>query len=183
MLRFLNTINRYGIVAIVLHWFMALLLIFLIILGLYMVALPEVGFNRKKIALILLHKDIGMIALALALLRFVWRLGNIVPMLPPTIPMWQKIAARTVHLAFYGFMIALPVSGWMMSSAAGIPATILGVFTLPNLVSSNMNKVPMYIEIHKWLGYGLIATIGLHISAAMLHHFVYKDDTLRRMLP
>jgi cytochrome b561 len=182
MRQLLNTINRYGIVAIVFHWFMALLLSVLIILGLYMVALPDVGFNRKKIVLILLHKDLGMVALALALLRFVWRLGNIVPMLPRNIPMWQKISARTVHLAFYGFMIALPVSGWVMSSAAGIPVTILGVFTLPNLGSTNLYKVPIYIEIHKWLGYGLIVTIGLHISAAMLHHFVYKDDTLRRML-
>lgn len=182
MTQILNTNDRYGIIASLLHWFMALLIVVIIGLGLYMVELPDVGFNLQKIKLIFLHKELGMLALAFVLLRFVWRLGNVIPLLPLTVPVWQRVAARIVHLAFYGFMVALPVSGWMMSSAAGIPVTFLGVFTLPDLVSPNMNEVPMYIAIHKWVGYGLIATIGLHISAAMLHHFVYKDDTLRRML-
>lgn len=181
--RVLNTKNRYGIVSIIIHWLMALFLIMLIILGLYMVALPDVGFDVSKIKLIFWHKELGMIALALVILRFIWRLGNIVPLLPPSIPAWQKIAARTVHFSFYGFMFALPISGWMMSSVAGFPMTFLGIIPLPNLVQPNIYDVQMYINIHKWLAYGLIVTISIHISAALLHHFYYKDDTLRRMLP
>jgi cytochrome b561 len=161
---------------------MATIIIALIILGLYMVALPDAGFNLQKITLILWHKEIGMIALALAALRLMWRLGNIVPRLSPQTPGWQKIAARVVHLSFYGFMFALPISGWLMSLAGGFPVTLFRIIPLPNLIQPNINELQMYIAIHKWLAYGLMLTIGLHISAALFHHFVYKDDTLRRML-
>ncbi len=105
------------------------------------------------------------------------------PNLPPHVPKWQKFAARCVHLAFYGFMFALPLSGWLMSSAAGIPVTFFGLFILPDLISTNIYKMELLIEIHKWLAHGLIVTIFGHIGAALFHHFVYKDDTLRRMLP
>ena len=178
-----NTKQRYGVVAIFFHWFMAILIIGLVILGLYMVELPDVGFNIQKIMLIVLHKELGMVVLALVLMRLIWRLCNVVPRLPSQIPSWQKLAARSVHLAFYGFMIAMPVSGWLMSSAAGIPVTFLGLFVLPDLVSPNIYRMELFIEIHNWLGYGLIATIVIHVSAGLMHHFIYKDDTLRKILP
>jgi cytochrome b561 len=183
MTRLANTDQRYGAVAIVLHWLMAALILALVALGLYMVTLPDVGFDTKKITLILYHKQLGILALALVAMRLGWRFSNPIPRLVEQLPEWQKVAARFVHLCFYGLMFALPITGWVMSSAAGIPVSLLGGFTLPDLVSENDYLFQLFIEIHKWLGYALIPFLCIHIGAALRHHFVLKDDTLRKMLP
>jgi cytochrome b561 len=178
-----NSASRYGAVSIAFHWLMALLLTALVVLGLYMTALPDVGFNTWKIRLILYHKELGMAALVLVALRFLWRLANALPRLVEALPDWQKVLARFVHLCFYGLMFALPLSGWLMSSAAGIPVSMLGSFTLPDLVEYDDRLFQTLIEVHKWLGYALIVCMIAHIGAATRHHFFLKDDTLRKMLP
>ncbi|CAM2172626.1 superoxide oxidase [Paraburkholderia sacchari] len=178
-----NTEDRYGIVAIALHWSMALLVIGLAALGLYMVTLPDVGFNTRKITLILLHKQFGMLALALFALRLGWRVTQVLPKLVEHLPEWQMIAARFVHLCFYGLMFALPMTGWLMSSAAGIPASFLGLFMLPDFIHRNDDMFALFISIHKWLAFALILLLAVHMGAALRHHLVFKDDTLRRMLP
>jgi cytochrome b561 len=94
----------------------------------------------------------------------------------------EKIAARSVHYTFYVLMFALPVSGWIITSAAGLPASFFGLFVLPTLVAPNEETRILFQEIHRWVGYGLIAIIVLHVSAALKHHFINKDDILRRML-
>lgn len=172
-----NTENSYGIVAILLHWFMAILLIGLLALGLYMVSLP---ISLEKLKLYGWHKEYGLLALWLIILRLGWRIANITPHL--ALPKWEKIAARSVHWAFYFFMFALPLTGWLITSAAGLPPSFFGLFTLPDLVAPNEEQRLLFQEIHEWLGYGLIATILLHTSAALKHHFINKDDILRRML-
>jgi cytochrome b561 len=183
MAQLTNSDQRYGAVAIVLHWIIALLVTVLIMLGLYMVGLPNVGFNTWKIRVVLSHKELGVLALVLMALRLAWRAGNTLPRLVQSLPDWQKVAARFVHLCFYGLMLALPLSGWLMSSAAGIPVSFLGVFNLPDLVPHNDRLFQTFIEIHKWLGYGLILCMLTHVGAALRHHFVLRDDTLRKMLP
>ena len=80
-------------------------------------------------------------------------------------------------------MLALPVTGWLMSSAAGIPVSFFGLFTLPDLLPHNEYLFQRFIDIHKWLGYVLIFFIFVHVGAALRHHFVFKDDTLRKILP
>jgi cytochrome b561 len=183
MKRLVNTRESYGAAAIALHWAMAALLITLIVVGLYMAALPDVGFDTKKIILILCHKEVGILALTLAALRLVWRLGNALPSLVETLPDWQKVAARFVHLCFYALMFALPITGWLMSSAAGIPVSFLGLFPLPDLISYDEHVFRSLIEIHKWLGYALVIFILAHIGAALEHRFGLKDATLKKMLP
>jgi cytochrome b561 len=178
-----NTQDRYGTAAVILHWLMAVLLTGLAVLGLYMVRLPDVGFDTKKITLILYHKDFGMLALALAALRLAWRVGNALPRLVEHLPEWQIVVARFVHLSFYALMFALPVSGWLMSSAGGFPVSFLGLFYLPDLIGRDEYLFEVFIAVHRWLGYGLVALIGLHAGAALTHHFIFKDDTLRKMLP
>jgi cytochrome b561 len=178
-----NTQESYGAAAIAVHWVMAALLITLIVLGLYMVELPDVGFDTRKIVLILCHKELGILALALAALRLAWRLGNVLPGLVETLPGWQKVAARFVHLCFYALMFALPVTGWLMSSATGIPVTFLGLCPLPDLISYDEHLFRTLIEIHKWLGYTLMVFILAHIGAALEHHFALQDATLKKMLP
>lgn len=178
-----NTEDRYGVIAILLHWTMALLMIGLTALGLYMVTLPDAGFDTTKIVLILYHKELGMVVLVLLLPRLAWRLSQVLPQLAGHLPDWQKIAARFVHLVFYALMFALPMTGWLMSSAAGIPVSLLGLYTLPDLVGHNDLMFHQLIDVHKYLGYALICCIAIHVGAALWHHFARKDDTLRKMLP
>lgn len=173
-----NTENRFGLIAILFHWIMALLIIGLLILGLYMVSLP---IGLEKLKLYGWHKEYGFLVLALVLFRLIWRLINITPSLS-SLPWFEKIAARLVHWAFYAFMFALPLSGWLITSAAGLPASFFGLFTLPNLIPPNAALLGLFSEIHKWLGYGLIFTIFLHICGALKHHFIDKDNILRRMI-
>ena len=178
-----NTEHRFGAIGVLFHWSMAILIMALAGLGLYMVTLPDAGFNLKKITLILYHKDFGMLVLALAILRLAWRLSNVIPQATELLPDWQQIAARFVHLCFYALMFALPITGWLMSSAAGFPVSLLELFTLPDLISHNDYLFQQFVEIHKWLGYGFIFFILIHTGAALGHHFIFKDDTLRKMLP
>jgi cytochrome b561 len=178
-----NTENRYGAIAILFHWSMALLVIGLAALGLYMVTLPDIGFNTKKVTLVLYHKEFGLLVLVLLITRLAWRETHTLPRLVEHLPDWQKIAARFVHLSFYALLLALPTTGCLMSSAAGIPVSFFGLFMLPDFVHRDSDQLQRYMAIHQWLGYVLILFILVHAGAALRHHFVFKDDTLRRMLP
>ena len=178
-----NTPQRYGMVAIVLHWAMAVLLIVLTVLGLYMVRLPDAGYDTEKITLILVHKAVGMVALVLVLLRLLWRLGAALPQLSPGLPEWQQVAARFVHLLFYALLFALPLTGWVMSSAGGYPVTFFGGFDLPDITGLDDWLFRVSIVVHRWLAYALIVLLALHAGAALHHHWSLRDDTLRRILP
>jgi len=178
-----NSKRRYGGIAMVLHWTMAMLMIALVILGLYMSRLPEVGFNTLKIRLIIAHKEIGILVLWLAALRFAWRFGDGLPSPVRDMPEWQKVAARFVHLCFYALMFALPITGWLMSSAAGLPVSFFGLFDLPDFIDYNEGHFETLLAIHKALGYTLIPFICVHVGAALHHHFIARDATLDKMLP
>jgi cytochrome b561 len=169
-----NNEDHYGAIAILFHWSMALIVIGLAALGLYMVTLPDVGFNTKKIMLILYHKEFGMLILALLAMRLAWRVTHVLPQLVAHLPVWQQIAARFVHLSFYALMFALPMTGWLMSSATGIPVSFFGLFTLPDLLLRDDYLFQRLIDIHKWLGYLLILFLFIHMSAALRHHFVLR---------
>tara|TARA_R110000868_G_scaffold179832_1_gene420283 strand:+ start:716 stop:1249 length:534 start_codon:yes stop_codon:yes gene_type:complete len=174
---FRNTQNHFGMITILLHWLMAILLIGLLALGVYMVDLP---ISLQKLKMYGWHKEYGLLALALAMVRIVWRWVNLTPQL--SLPLLEKLAARSVHYAFYFFMFAMPITGWLLTSAAGLPASFFGLFVLPSLISPSDEWLLLFQAIHKWVGYGLIATIILHASAALKHHFINKDDILKRMI-
>jgi cytochrome b561 len=178
-----NTEAGYGFIAVALHWVMAALLIGLAALGVYMVALPDVGFDTRKILLILYHKELGMLALVLFAMRLAWRVTNILPNLVEDLPDWQKVTARFVHLCFYALMFALPMTGWLMSSAAGFPVSFLQLFPLPDLIGPSDYLFRQLIDIHKWLSYALLAFLAVHAGAALRHRFTYRDGASSRMLP
>jgi len=180
MLPLKNTSERFGWIALLLHWVMAIMIIGMLCLGLYMAGLR---LSMEKLKLIGWHKEIGACVLGLVAIRLIWRLVNIIPPLPESMPMWQRLAAHASHYALYGFMFTMPVSGWLMSSAAGFPVSVFGWFTLPNLINQNEEARKLFLSIHTWLSYALIATIAAHIAAALYHHFITKDNILRRMLP
>lgn len=179
-LTMLNTTNRYGAIAIFLHWLMALLIIGLLILGIVMVRLP---ISLEKLQFFGWHKEYGLLALALVFIRLIWRMGNRIPLLPLHVPSWQKLASTVVHYTFYVLMFAMPITGWLITSAAGLPVSFFGLFVLPDLIAPSDKLQSLFSVVHQWLGYGLIAIIFIHIGAAFLHHFIYKDDILKRILP
>lgn len=177
-----NTSERYGTVAVTFHWLVAILVVGLLAVGLYMVSLPDAGFDKTKIVLIVYHKEFGILVLMLVLGRLVWRIRSPMPRLAPA-PDWQKVSARFVHLCLYALMFALPVTGWLMSSAAAMPVSFFGFGFLPDMLPRDDYLFHAFISIHKWLAYGLIALVAVHIGAALWHHVVTRDDTLRRILP
>lgn len=172
-----NSATRFGLIAILLHWIIATLIIGLLALGLYMVPMP---FSLEKLKFYGWHKEFGLLVLFLAVFRLIWRLSNPLPEL--ALPWLEKLAARSMHWAFYIFMFAMPITGWLITSSAGLPASFFGLFTLPNLVATDEHQRIVFESIHQWLGYALIAAICLHSAAALKHHFINKDDILRRML-
>jgi cytochrome b561 len=170
----------YGSIAKLFHWLMAILIIGLIIIGLIM---ADMDTSPDKLKLIGNHKAIGIIVLFLAVLRLVWKMRNQSPLMPNSLKQWQMKAAKGAHLLLYFFMFAMPLSGWAMSSAAGYPVSVFGLFTMPSLIEPSNELREFFGEMHEIMAFGLIATITLHVGAALQHHFIYKDNILRRMLP
>jgi cytochrome b561 len=181
-MRLSNSGQRYGAVAIVLHWLMAALIVTLASLGLYMVRLPDAGFDTWKILLILVHKEIGVAVLPLAAVRLIWRQLNPLPGIADTTPEWQKVIAFLVQLCFYALMLALQITGLVMSSASGIPVSFLGLFALPDLVPHDDAMFGWLRTLHDKLGYTMAGLICLHAGAALWHHVRLRDNTLRKML-
>ncbi|MDF3054439.1 MAG: Cytochrome B561-like protein [Gammaproteobacteria bacterium] len=173
-----NTPTHYGLIAKLFHWIMSLIVICMLCIGLYMVSLPN---SLDKLQIYGYHKATGILVLSLVTLRVLWRCFNISPTLAP-MPNWQKISAHSLHIALYVFMFAMPLTGWMMSSAAGIPVSFFGLFVLPDLVSPNPTLLTFFDQTHKTLAFILIGMILLHLLAALKHHFINKDDTLRKMI-
>ena len=172
-----NDEHHFGLVAILLHWLMALLIIGMLAVGLYMVELP-IGIQKLKIYG--WHKEFGILVLMLVIFRILWRLTNPTPVL--NLPWYERMGARLAHLALYVLMLAMPLSGWLMTSAAGLPPSFFGLFTLPSLVAPNDALRELFAWIHEWLAYGLITVIVIHTLGALKHHFIDKNDILRRMI-
>lgn len=161
------------------HWLMAALIVAAFSLGLYMVDLP---LSPQKLKLISYHKWLGVAVLALVLWRMYVRFTRPVP--PPLAgPDWQRRIAATTHTLLYLLMIAVPMSGWLMSSAKGFQVVFLGVVPLPDLVGKNEALGDLLATAHVVLNYTLLALVGLHVAAAVKHHLVDRDATLARMIP
>jgi cytochrome b561 len=177
-----NTSQRYGTLAVAFHWIAAMLIFGLLALGLYMVALPDAGYDKKKIMLILYHKEFGVLLFMIALARLGWRAWQPLPRLEPA-PDWQKVAARFTHLCLYALMFALPLTGWLMSSAAAVPVSFFGLGYLPDLVAKDDRLFHALVTMHHVLAWTLMAALAGHVGAALWHAFVTRDATLRKMLP
>ena len=175
-----NSEKSYSSLAKTLHWLLALLIIGMLAVGLYMADLP---MSPDTFRLIGLHKSFGIIILALATLRLIWKWMNESPLLPDAMNRLEKFLAKAGHFALYVFMFAMPLSGWAMSSAAGLHVSVFGLFTLPDLVAPDKELKHQLVELHSTMAWILMGLIALHVLAALLHHFYYKDNVLRRMLP
>jgi cytochrome b561 len=173
-----NTVTHYGLVAIFLHWLLAIIILMQIFLGWYM---TEFDLGPDRMPLYGIHKQMGLFILMLATVRLSWRSINIAPSMQD-LSLFEKIASRGMHGTLYFLMFAVPISGWAMSSAKGYPVSFLGLFVLPDLVSPDQELGHFLKKIHEWLAYGWLALIALHAAAALKHHFINKDNILKRML-
>ncbi len=174
--------STYGLVAILLHWLVALLIIGQIVMGLAMVRLAD---QRLAFDLIQWHKSFGLLTLALVALRIAWRLSNRPPPLPAGMPRWERRAARAAHAMLYAVMVALPVTGWLLVSASvlAIPTYAFYLFVVPHLpVARSEPSELLWTSAHHLLAYSTIVLVVLHAGAALRHHFLLRDDVLRRIL-
>jgi cytochrome b561 len=172
--------TRYNALAITLHWLIFILVASGFALALYMTELP---LSPQKLRYISWHKWIGVTVFALALARVGWRLAHPAPPLADSIPPWQRSAANATHLLLYALIVAIPLSGWLMSSAAGVPTVYLGIIPLPNPLARDKELAELIRSVHALLNYTLLALVIVHVAAALKHHFIDRDDVLARMLP
>jgi cytochrome b561 len=174
-----NSPVRYGFVAQALHWVIVGLLVVQVTLGTIAHELP---LGLEKLVTLARHKSFGITILGLAVIRLAWRWIDRPPP-PPAMPRWQRVAASLNHWALYAILFAMPVSGWMMSSASNIPVSWFGLVQLPDLVAPDRGLKEALEEVHETLAKVLYALAGLHVAAAIKHQFVDRDGLLLRMLP
>jgi len=175
-----NTTRRWGAIAQTFHWVIVVLLIIQVTLAEIADDLPT---GMEKLRTLARHKSVGITILALVILRLAWRSVNAHPALPGNLRPYERTLARLSHLALYVLLFALPLTGWTMSSARGFPVSWFGFFTLPDLVPRSRPLYDALVMTHQTLAWFLFAVVALHVAGALKHHFVHKDDVLRRMLP
>ena len=170
--------KRYSNTAIALHWLMALLIFAMLPLGHYM---HDLKLSPEKLQLYSYHKWIGMSLLLLAVLRILWRLTHKPPVL--LMPRWQQVASSAVHDLLYLLFIAIPMTGWLMSSAKGVQTVWFGILPLPDLVGKDKELGHLLGNVHEVLSSLLVVLIALHIAAALKHQFIDRDQLLFRIWP
>lgn len=171
-----DRLARYDAVARGLHWAMAVLIIANLLSGFLNDALEGI------VRVIPLHKSIGLTVLALSLFRLAWRFVGARPPLPAAMPPWERAAAQMTHAAFYALMIALPLSGWIFSSAGKYPLDWFGLFPVPKFAVTKADAIYTVMhDGHEAMGVIAAVLIALHVGAALRHHFVLRDTVLRRM--
>lgn len=175
-----NTPFRYGAVAGFLHWLVVALILVQFGLALYAETL---GLGLEKLATLARHKSVGITIFGLAVLRLCWRRWSPPPPLPASMPRWEHMAARSSHILLYALLLVLPLTGWLMSSAAGFSVSWFGLFALPDLIPADPLWQGRLESVHETLAWSLAALALLHALAALRHHFVLRDQVLLRMLP
>ena len=171
---------RYSGMAQTFLWVIAALIVTQFALAWTADGLP---LGLHKLALLARHKSFGMTILMLAILRLLWRFANPPPELPAGMTPIERNLARATHVAFYVLLFAMPLTGWMMSSAKNYSVSWFGLFTWPNLIGQSDAAFGLLKSTHDYLSYALLSIAILHIVAALKHHFWNKDDVLVRMLP
>ena len=178
-MRWRNSANYWGVISRLFHWVMAICILFMAGLGITMI---NVRLSPMKLEMFLLHKSLGILLLAAVIARMMWRLLNPTPNLPDSMSRFEKRFARFTHVWMYLLLIAIPVSGWVINSAANFPLRWFGLFEVPAIVEPNIVIEEYAKKTHLLLLITLGITLLGHIIAALRHHFVLEDNILRRML-
>lgn len=163
-----------------LHWLVALLIFTQFALGWLAVTWR---MSPAKLDLFIWHKSTGMLILVLVVLRLVWRGVAPAPPLPAPMPRWERAVAHASHALLYLVMLGMPLTGWIVSSASGVPFKMFRRIPLPPIVGADKHIADLASLAHFSLGVLLAALLVVHIAAALRHHFIQRDNVLLRMLP
>jgi cytochrome b561 len=175
-----NTAKSWGAPAKFLHWTIAGLVLIQVVLGLMAVTWP---LSPTKLNLFVLHKSTGMLVLGLVLIRLAWRAANIIPLAATGTSALEQFAAKLCHFLLYLVLLLMPVSGWIINSAAGIPFRIFWRIPLPPIVGPDKALADAAGRVHLALFVLLLILLAIHVGAALRHHFARRDAILTRMLP
>lgn len=162
-----------------LHWLMAVCILAMLFIGVGMVSTVAPAY----LALVDIHKPLGIVILILALIRLVLRLVQGAPPLPADLPEPMKLAALLSHLGFYVLMIAMPLLGWAMLSAASYPVVLFGGLRLPDIAPASDSLHTLLWTAHHYLGLAFFALILAHAAAALFHLLVRRDGVFQAMAP
>lgn len=176
----MKRILAYTHTAISLHWLMALLVFVTFPLG---VVMHELALSPNKLRLMSYHKWLGVTIFMLIVIRMVWRASYKPAPLVATMPQWQQVAAKVVHVLLYALLFAIPLSGWLMSSAKGFQTVYLGLLPLPDLIGKDKVMGDALAALHEVLNITMLVLVASHVAAAFKHQYVDRDGTLARMLP
>jgi len=172
---------RYTRTAILLHW-----LILALLIAQYAIAwtMPHIGRNTPVTTLISLHFSIGVLILGVIVVRLIWRIIHGEPAHEAGVPPWQVRSARVIHRLLYLLLVVVPVLGWINASYRGMPVTFFGLVQMPPLVGAHDAAWRWTGDIHTLVAeYAILPLVGLHVTAALYHYFIRRDDVLQRMLP
>ena len=172
--------EKFSLPARSFHWAIAALLVVQIPLAWYMTDLP---LGPDKFENYALHKSLGMVLFALAVVRLVRAILGQRPELPPETKRYEKILAKATQGLLYLLVIIMPISGWVMSSAANVPVTLFGLIPLPSLVAPNEELMKSLKQVHEMQSWLLMTLVLAHIGAGLKHQMINRDNVLYSMLP
>lgn len=182
-----NSQSEWGSITKTLHWLMGVLMICQLLMG-WVFTFNVIPGATQTWLIMNGHVPMGITILGLALMRLLWRFGNVNPPMPPNMAWWERLLASGSHVTLYVAMIVLPLSGWIATNAFGASISWFFGVDLPNLAAAEAKEsgrpiTAFFAQIHYWVGLVASAIILLHVIGALRHHFGKKDDVLVRMAP
>ncbi len=180
-----NSTETYGAFSKLMHWLMALLIVILLAVGFYIAGFDKENLAPSQIQMIGMHKAFGVLALLLLVVRLVWLRLSPAPLLPAVFTPKEKKIVSSVKGVLYLLMLLAPISGYVMSSAAGRPTSFFGLFELPMLIGENKALAGVAHEAHELLAFAMIVFVVLHVAGAIKHRLKDRNgpsDIMNRML-
>lgn len=174
-----NSSSNYGLVSIVMHWLVAIAVVGLFALGYWMVGLTYYSSWYRTAPDI--HKSVGLLLLGLMVIRVIWRYFSSGPAPLATHGRMTRLATKAGHGILYLGLFVLMISGYLISTADGRAISVFDWFEVPALVTSIPNQEDIAGLVHEYLAWGLVIFSGLHALAALKHHYIDRDPTLKRM--
>ncbi|KGT95572.1 cytochrome B561 [Erwinia typographi] len=175
-----NTSTHFGAISKLLHWLVALAVYGMFALGLWMVTLGY--YDSWYHPAPELHKSIGITLFAVMILRTIWRFISPPPRPLSSYSSLTRVSAVAVHLLLYGILFAIFISGYLISTADGKPIEVFGLLSVPATLEGFGEQADLAGDIHLWLAWSVVILSVLHGLAALKHHFIDRDITLKRML-
>jgi cytochrome b561 len=176
---FRNTTRDWGSLSKALHWIIVLLIITQWVIA----ERADELKGLAKVSALGWHKSFGMTILMLAIVRLVWRWINPVPTLDGLTRTWERVLAHLSHFLLYALLFAMPITGWLLSSAANFPVSWFKLFTWPDLIAPNRQTMDLMRDLHGMMFNVLVVVAILHVAGAIKHAVIDKNEVLRRMLP